>query len=377
MSDLNPTKIFNGFKKKELDKASAWGHLVAYIENSNSNKLRAKAIRYIGELDCPEQDTFKFLESIVVSDSSELARAATVKVIIHFFLEKSSGLIKWMIKNDQSIKVLYEIQNSLKRKNTSFSQKCLVYLDENISEESRAILNELPIVHELKSLIRGKPTIIRRNGHIINIILKDCMLSEVPEILPKFKSLIGLSLMGNEIKEIKGLEDLSNLLSLDLSKNRIQEIKGLEKLQKLERLSLGSNQIKEITGLKTLINLKSLQLEKNNITEIKNISYLYQLDYLNLSHNEIWEINGLSQNKHLINLHLESNQIKSFNGIDSLAKTLQTLDVSNNLISKFNKAEREVLDSLENTILIGLDTNKIPQEQLDKFFEEHPDRSIV
>ena len=76
------------------------------------------------------------------------------------------------------------------------------------------------------------------------------------------------------IKEIKGLDKLTNLEDLFLEGNSITEIKGLEKLKNLKILNLSSNKITEIKGLENLKKLKTLRLVDNNIIPIKGLEGL-------------------------------------------------------------------------------------------------------
>ena len=57
------------------------------------------------------------------------------------------------------------------------------------------------------------------------------------------------------IREIKGLDTLTNLEELFLVGNSILEIRGLENLKKLRLLDLSKNKISKIKGLDKLVNL--------------------------------------------------------------------------------------------------------------------------
>ena len=55
------------------------------------------------------------------------------------------------------------------------------------------------------------------------------------------------------IREIKGLDQLTNLKILELNRNKITEIVGFEKLVNLEELSLNSNHILKIKGFLVIL----------------------------------------------------------------------------------------------------------------------------
>jgi Leucine-rich repeat (LRR) protein len=80
------------------------------------------------------------------------------------------------------------------------------------------------------------------------------------------------------IKEIKGLDTLTNLEELFLEGNSITEIKGLEKLKNLNVLNLSGNKITEIKGLENLKKLKKLILVDNQIIPIKGLEGLEGLE---------------------------------------------------------------------------------------------------
>jgi len=88
----------------------------------------------------------------------------------------------------------------------------------------------------------------------------------------------------NNIKEIEGLEDLTNLTDLSLYHNQIEEIKGLDGCKHLNIVSLGHNKIKDlkqIDHLRKFQNLRCLCLDGNDVC--KNDSYTQHV-YAYLSH---------------------------------------------------------------------------------------------
>ena len=68
-----------------------------------------------------------------------------------------------------------------------------------------------------------------------------------------------------DIRDIEGLDQLSNLDYLYLENNKIKEIAGLEKLRYLHALDLTNNQITEIKGLENLNQLMHLNVNNNKI----------------------------------------------------------------------------------------------------------------
>jgi len=56
-----------------------------------------------------------------------------------------------------------------------------------------------------------------------------------------YKKVTKLSLLGNQLTSVKGLEKLTRLKSLNLRANQLTDVKGLEKLTQLEDLWLEDN----------------------------------------------------------------------------------------------------------------------------------------
>ncbi|MBL4663581.1 MAG: leucine-rich repeat domain-containing protein [Flavobacteriaceae bacterium] len=179
------------------------------------------------------------------------------------------------------------------------------------------------------------------------LYLTDLELIEIPVEVSNLRNLEALYLNGNQITEIKNLEQLKNLQILHLGNNQISEIKNLEQLKELLRLRLDSNQISEIKNLEQLKELQILHLGNNQISEIKNLEQLKKIQSLQLSRNKIIEIKNIEPLKKLQRLQLGSNQISEIKNLEQLKK-LQSLDLTNNLITILGKS---ILD-LDLTILL-------------------------
>jgi Leucine-rich repeat (LRR) protein len=107
-----------------------------------------------------------------------------------------------------------------------------------------------------------------------------------------------LNLEYNNIKEIKGLSELTNLRKLYCSMNKIKKL-NLKANLNLEYLNCSYNNISEL-NLTSLHNLKELYCWNNNLSEAKlNLKANLKLEYVDYSFNNISELN-LSNNKRLI-----------------------------------------------------------------------------
>jgi internalin A len=141
------------------------------------------------------------------------------------------------------------------------------------------------------------------------------------------KRLKELNLIGNNISDLKGLEEFKDLETLYLPKN-VTDLYSLRNLKKLKSLWLPENKIKNLdlirdftrleflaasgVGLRNpdhffenLNELKALYLDRNQITDISFISDLPNLEYLDISENNIQDLSPLK----------DLNRIKCFNGV--------------------------------------------------------------
>ena len=100
-----------------------------------------------------------------------------------------------------------------------------------------------------------------------------------------WSSLRKLDLSYNQLKVIRGLDDLASTLEeLYLVENQIKKVEGLDKLTKLKILELGGNQIRHIPmdSFHNLTELEQLWLGKNKLNDLsgnlfKNLNKLYRL----------------------------------------------------------------------------------------------------
>lgn len=159
-----------------------------------------------------------------------------------------------------------------------------------------------------------------------------------------------------EVKDLRGIENLTNLKKLDFYTNGDLNLKPLENLNKLQGLQIYSfEKIKDISPLSKLTNLEFLNLCGNDIEDIKPIKNLKKLKVLDLSANfHLQNIEDLRELSNLENLSLYNTAIKNVNPLQKLSK-LKVLDVGlNKNIEDVNGISK--LDSLQ---YVNLETDKI------------------
>uniref|UniRef100_A0A4W5RBH2 Leucine rich repeat containing 9 n=1 Tax=Hucho hucho TaxID=62062 RepID=A0A4W5RBH2_9TELE len=138
--------------------------------------------------------------------------------------------------------------------------------------------------------------------------------------LSLFPRLCQLTLVGQSISHIKGLESCPLLREFWVVECQLTDISGLQNCHQLQKLYLYDNQISKIENLESLVNLQVLWLNNNFITHIEGLNTLQKLRELNLADNNIEKIgHSLDPNISIENLNLSGNKICSFKELTFLA----------------------------------------------------------
>ena len=119
--------------------------------------------------------------------------------------------------------------------------------------------------------------------------------------------LTGLNVPGNQVNNLRGLEQAKNLMYLSCQGNSISDLSPLSNLTQLKGLYLGGNQISDITPLAGLIHLESLHLWGNQIVDILPLVGLVNLKDLLLEGNQIEDFTPLLGLMKLENLNVNNN----------------------------------------------------------------------
>jgi internalin A len=136
---------------------------------------------------------------------------------------------------------------------------------------------------------------------------------------------------GSQIKDLTGIEHLTNVTKISFSFNQIEDLSPLAKLTKLESLHLSQNKITDIQPLADLKNLTKLFLSANNIEDIVPLTQLKNLEWLILIENQIVDITPLVGLESLTLLRLNQNEIESVSALTQLSN-LTELNLSHNQV---------------------------------------------
>ncbi|MEK4415435.1 leucine-rich repeat domain-containing protein [Bacillus sp. FSL K6-0268] len=171
-------------------------------------------------------------------------------------------------------------------------------------------------IYEFKLDTNSTESKIRFNGTVIqnivekqkesqNVILDKTLQQHInkenlnapitKEDLLQIKKLEILKENGNEIKNITGLEYMTNLEKLTLEGVGLKNIEFISNLKQLNNVNVSHNQIEDITPLSSLENLQWLNLTDNRIKDVTVLGSMLDLLSLKLAENEIRDVRPLIQ----------------------------------------------------------------------------------
>lgn len=167
----------------------------------------------------------------------------------------------------------------------------------------------------------------------------------------------------SQIKDLSGIEQLSNLKKISFSFNDIEDLSPLAKLTDLEQLHLSQNRIADIGPLASLKKMKRLFLSANRIEDISPLAQLRDLEWLLLIENQIADISPLEGLQKLTLLRLNNNLIES---VDPLANLpgLNELNLSHNLIQGIGPLVKE--NHWKTTFQLDLSDNPLSNQAINE-----------
>ncbi|CAL6057116.1 Conserved_hypothetical protein [Hexamita inflata] len=243
----------------------------------------------------------------------------------------------------------------------------------NIEMNENAVTNE-EIIHDTQMLLKYKDKV---NGGVLEINedqeLTSTEFSEyightnqkkVTELriiscynmkldrCPK-QSVKSLTINKCHLKDINGIQVMTQLTQLNLSLNQISDISQLAQLTNLTALDLGQNNIECANVLSNFKQLVSLDLSENLITDISSLRDLLQMQILDVSYNKLQNINDLAALTNIRHLNITQTNISSIDSLAKMTKMTHLLMSSNRIISiQILKSFPELYDvRLENNFI--------------------------
>jgi len=384
--ELTPERIYEEFSKNIIDRPSATKLLLLLIESSELEEVRVESIKKLNYIGIKNDEFFKLLENLLISDSNETMRNAAANVLRHNFIDKALKPVKWAFIHEESpsclsttyetlieiiinlssrpnslnkSKLLSEVK-SIKRKEfkLGFEALCDTKKIENITikELGDILINFLTIILleksywrlnfkilnckivELDFIFKGLtklPEPLKYLSHLKTLILRYNQLINLPDWIGTLNCLENLNVNVNNLNELPfSIGAISSLRELSLWKNELNYLpNSIGKLINLEKLNMRLNQLKSLPPtIINLVSLKDLNLHDNQLINLpESIGNLKSLEYLNLSWNNL-EIVPISLGylPSLRSLDLERNELSSIPNSIGFLTSLKFLNLSDN-----------------------------------------------
>ncbi len=303
--DLTPDDIYKDLTNSRINKTTAHNLLISLIDNSENENLRLEAIIILEKIGVINNNLFKILENLLISDSNSKIRNAAAKFLNHKFIEKAINPMNWAMKNETDYECLITVIESLEKINSNESKLILVNEIKKIIK-TKYLNKEKRIENKkykkaFKRLIKSKKIIPFSHRELteslINYFTIINLINKYPNVYYELNPQNGL------IEEL----DLSDYLEYEVKgtpfgwKNNIQsisDIKGLKYLKSLKKIDLSNNSIENVKELIQLKELTHLILTNNRISNKKNLNYILRLpnlQYLDLRGNELGK--GINPNE--------------------------------------------------------------------------------
>ncbi len=332
---LTPKKIYEDFKKKDIDKVSAVDLLISLIENAVIVEIRLESIEILQKIEIKNEKVFSILENLLISDSNEEIRSLAANSLKVLFREKALSPLKWALEHEKSWQFLMSIVSIITEINNDAAKSILIDKIKNFNNYHFNIsLNNFFKTKEIRSYNTKK---------LAEIIDNFIIITYFKEILKKInfkveKGLVtelNLSFIRDNVFGWKILKNLTNFINtlkylkrLELRNNRIAKFpNSIVSLYSLKYLDISHNIIIQLPeSIGSLESLEYLCLRYNNLTDLPNsIGSLKFLKTLDLRHNKLTNLpKSISKLTLLEDLNLHGNQLNTFptslEGLSSLKK---------------------------------------------------------
>ncbi|CAL6062133.1 leucine-rich_repeat domain-containing protein [Hexamita inflata] len=168
---------------------------------------------------------------------------------------------------------------------------------------------------------------------ITSLTINKCNLKDINGI-QTMTQLTQLNLSLNQISDISQLAPLTNLTSLDLGQNNIECISVLSSFKQLISLDVSENLINDLSSLRDLLQLQIVDVSYNKIQSISDLVALSNIKRLNITQTNTCSLDSLAKMTKMTHLLMSSNRIISIQILKSFPE-LQDLRLENNFIQDF------------------------------------------
>ena len=409
--ELTPERIYEEFSKNIINKPSATKLLLSLIESSEREEVRVESIKKLNHIGVKDDEFFKLLENLLISDSSETMRNTAAIVLRNNFMDKALEPVKWAFIHEESpsclsttYSILIEIITNLARRPNSlnrsklisevksirrkefklgFEALCDAKKIENVTnkELGEILINFITIILleksywrlnykivncgivELDFIFKGLtrlPESLKYLSYMKTLILRYNQLTHLPDWIGTLHCLENLNINVNNLNELPfSIGEISSLRELSLWKNELKTLpSSIGKLIHLEKLNLRLNQLKSLPPtIINLVSLKDLNLHDNQLINLpKSIGNLKSLKHLNLSWNNLKIVPRTLGNLPSLNfLDLERNELSSIPNSIGFLTSLKSLNLSDNNLEKLPSS----IGNLSSLQYLNLSRNKL------------------
>ncbi|CAL6075331.1 Conserved_hypothetical protein [Hexamita inflata] len=168
---------------------------------------------------------------------------------------------------------------------------------------------------------------------IKSLTINKCNLKDINGI-QAMTQLTQLNLSLNQISNIGLLAPLTNLFALDLGQNNIECASVLSNFKQLISLDISENLITDISYLRDLVKLQILDISYNNLKSINDLDALSNMEQLNITQTNTCSIDILAKMTKMTHLLMSSNSIVSIAVLKTFPE-LYDLRLENNFVQDF------------------------------------------
>ncbi len=293
---LTPNAIFQDLKNKDLDKNSAIELLLALVDNAENADTRIESLIILNKIHLDDDNTFRFLEHLLISDINEDVRNLTCQVLQNHYKEKALDPMIWAFEHEKSL-------------------KCIITIISNIAKIEN-IKSKTVLVNRLRKLQKKQfNSLLKDSGDKEHLSIMS--INELAEILINYHVILSLKKTFGYFKY--RINNLGLISELDLSN--------------VERYSSGLNKLENfLESIFTLRDLKKCDLRFNHLTTIPKY-FNSSLEYLDLSYNKLVKLPDIYNFTIIKTLNLKSNRLRALpNSIGSLS-SLEVLNLRNNVLN--------------------------------------------
>ncbi|MFW9874904.1 MAG: hypothetical protein ACFFG0_17495 [Candidatus Thorarchaeota archaeon] len=315
---LTPNAIYKDLVNKDLDKQFAIELLLTLIDNAENVETRIESIKILNIIQVDDDETFKFLEHLIISDLNEEVRNQTILVLQNHYLERALEPMVWALNHERSLKCLISILLTIGEINTYEAKSVLTKkLRKLYKKENHSITKDLFDKDKIEDI---------SNRELAEILINYYIISFLKKAFGYFKYNC------NESGRITEL-DLSNVERYSSSLNKLE------------------NFLESVLSLK---DLKKCDLRFNHLTKIPEILN-GSIEYLDLSYNKLVYLPDLHNFTILNSLNLKSNRLRILPETIGSLTSLEYLNLRNNML----KVLPESINFLSSLKVLDLHGNKL------------------